>query len=104
MFVPYSKLKAAIAEILVSSGYLGGVSVEDDNGFKHLKLALGSSKKPEGLIRVSKPGRRIYAKSDEIPSVKTGRGLVIVSTPSGIMTGKEAKSKGIGGELICKVY
>ena len=102
--IPHSKLKASIAEILQNNGYIGKVKVTEEGGFKSLNINLDGKNQPESLVRVSKPGRRIYAKVSEIPSVRTGRGLVIMSTPAGIMTGKEARSKGIGGELICKVY
>lgn len=102
--IPYSKLKAAVAEILQANGYLGKVSVAEGGGFKQLNIELNGDTQPESLVRVSKPGRRIYARADEIPTVRTGRGLVIVSTSAGIMTGKEARTKGVGGELICKVY
>lgn len=104
IIVPHSKLKSAIAEILQANGYLGKVTVEEEKGFKQLKLQLNGDSQPESLVRVSKPGRRIYAKANEIPSVRTGKGIVILSTPAGIMTGKEARTKGVGGELICKVY
>ena len=104
MIVPYSKLKASIAEILQANGYLGKVTVAQEGTFKQLALQLNGDSQPESLVRVSKPGRRIYAKANEIPSVRTGKGIVILSTPAGIMTGKEARTKGVGGELICKVY
>ncbi|MSR68482.1 30S ribosomal protein S8 [Candidatus Saccharibacteria bacterium] len=104
VIMPHSKLKAAIAGILHANGYLGKVSVLEQGGFKQLSLQLNGSTSPESLVRVSKPGRRIYAKASDIPTVRTGRGIVIISTPAGIMTGKEARTKGIGGELICKVY
>lgn len=104
IIVPYSKLKASIAEILQQNGYLGKVTTIEDGGFKQLNLQLDGDSRPESLVRVSKPGRRIYAKANDIPSVRTGKGIVIVSTPVGIMTGKDARSKGVGGELICKVY
>jgi small subunit ribosomal protein S8 len=104
VIVPHSKLKAAVAEILSANGYVGKVSTVEENGFKNLNINLDGKNQPESLVRVSKPGRRIYAKVSEIPSVRTGRGLVIMSTPAGIMTGKEARTKGVGGELICKVY
>lgn len=104
VIIPHSKLKTAVAEILQSNGYLGKVSVVEENGFKQLSIQLDGANIPESLVRVSKPGRRIYARADEIPTVRTGRGLVIVSTSAGIMTGKDARSKGVGGELICKVY
>lgn len=102
--IPYSKLKASVADILQANGYLKAVKVIEVGGFKQLNISLGADVQPESLVRVSKPGRRIYAKADEIPTVRTGRGIVIVSTSSGIMTGNEARSKGVGGELICKVY
>lgn len=102
--IPYSKLKAGVAEILQANGYLGKINITEVGGFKHLNIALDGTSQPESLVRVSKPGRRIYAKADEIPTVRTGRGIVVVSTSVGIMTGKEARTKGIGGELICKVY
>jgi len=104
IIVPYSKLKASIADILQQNGYLGKVSVVEDNGFKQLNVKLDGNSQPESLVRVSKPGRRIYAKCNEIPSVRTGKGIVILSTSAGIMTGKDARTKGVGGELICKVY
>lgn len=104
IIVPYSKLKASIADILQQNGYLGKVSVVEDNGFKQLNVKLDGNSQPESLVRVSKPGRRIYAKCNEIPSVRTGKGIIILSTPAGIMTGKDARIKGVGGELICKVY
>ena len=104
IIVPHSKLKSAIADILQANGYLGKVTIEEEHGFKQLKLQLNGDSQPESLVRVSKPGRRIYAKANEIPSVRTGKGIVILSTPAGIMTGKEARTKGVGGELICKVY
>ena len=104
VIIPHSKLNAAIAGILKGNGYIGKVSVISQGGFKQLSIELNGPTQPESLVRVSKPGRRIYAKASEIPVVRTGRGIVIVSTPVGIMTGRDARKKGIGGELICKVY
>lgn len=104
VIVPYSKLKASVAEILQAHGYLGKVTIVDEGVFKRLSLKLNGKKIPESLIRISKPGRRIYAKANEIPLVRMGRGLIIVSTSAGIMSGRDARSKGVGGELICKVY
>lgn len=105
--VPYSKIKHQIADILVRSGYVAGVKVEKNGAFRSLELVIDgeSVKRPlQKLLRVSKPGRRVYAKRDEIPHVLSGRGIVIVSTSSGLMTGHEARQKGLGGELICKVW
>lgn len=105
--LPYSKIKERIAEILVRNGYINAVSTEEQGGFRQLVLDIDqqkADKKITSLIRVSKPGRRIYAKRDEIPRILGGRGIVIVSTSAGLMTGYEARAKGMGGELICKVW
>ncbi len=106
--LPYSKIKAAIADILVAQGYLVAVEKNQNGAFTVLDLTISGSKKAEREIhtleRVSKPGRRVYAGVAEIPRVLSGRGIVIVSTSSGIMTGHEARKKGLGGELICKVW
>ena len=105
--LPHSKIKAHIAEILVRNGYINAVSSDEQGGFRQLVLDIDqqkAEKKFTSLIRVSKPGRRIYAKRDEIPRILGGRGIVIVSTSAGLMTGYEARAKGMGGELICKVW
>lgn len=105
--MPYSKIKEQIAKILANDGYIVAVRIEEKGGFSQLVLDIDQqkTKKPfTALIRVSKPGRRMYAKRDEIPRVLGGRGMVIISTSAGLMTGYEARSKGLGGELICKVW
>lgn len=105
--VPYSKIKHQIADILVRSGYVSSVKVEKNGAFRVLQLGIDGEgvKRPlQKLLRVSKPGRRVYAKHDEIPHVLSGRGIIIVSTSSGLMTGHDARRKGLGGELICKVW
>ncbi len=105
--LPYSKMKQRIADILVRNGYIVAATVDDNGGFRQLVLDIDQQKTKKqitSLIRVSKPGRRMYAKRDEIPRVLGGRGIVIVSTSAGIMTGYEARAKGLGGELICKVW
>lgn len=103
--VPYSKIKLSIAKILESNGYITGVKENKNGAFVTLEINLvGSPKKINTITRVSKPGRRLYTPKSEIPSVLGGRGIVIISTPSGIMTGSEARKKGVGGELICTVY
>ena len=103
--MPYSKLKQQVADILKDSGFLEDVKVATDGGFKSLELSLPAN--PEtitSLIRVSKPGRRVYTSAGDIPLVLGGRGIVIVSTSSGVMTGRQARKEGLGGELICKVW
>lgn len=101
--LPYSSLKEAIAGILKSQGYIQDFKVDDKSAFKTIEVDLKVSAITE-VIRISKPGRRIYAASKDIPSILSGRGTVIVSTSNGVMTGRDAKKKGLGGELICKVW
>ena len=105
--MPYSKIKHSVAEILVANKYIVAVTTEGEGINKSLILKVisenGMSPITE-LSRISKPGRRVYSKAKELPVVKQGRGLVIVSTSKGIMTGSEAKEKKLGGEVLCKVY
>ena len=103
--VPFSKMKEAIVKILVESGYVAGYQKEDAGPSQQLRISLeGSSQAINSLPRLSKPGRRLYAGSQDIPSVLGGRGIVILSTPAGLMTGQQARKQRIGGELICKVW
>ncbi|GAC1369071.1 MAG: 30S ribosomal protein S8 [Candidatus Saccharimonadales bacterium] len=103
--MPYSKMKQQVAEILKDNGFLEDVKVAADGGFKSLELTLPADQETiTALIRVSKPGRRVYAGVSEIPLVLGGRGIVILSTSSGVMTGRQARKAGLGGELICKVW
>jgi len=106
--LPHSRMKVAIAAILKDNHFIDNVHVsDDDQGGKTLTLRLHeaqSNPRITEITRLSKPGRRQYVRSQEIPVVKRGRGLVIVSTSKGLMTGTDAKAQGLGGELICKVY
>jgi small subunit ribosomal protein S8 len=105
--MPHSKVKQAIAELLKESGFVSGVSVADATVGKTLKIVINNedeNARITEIVRLSKPGRRVYTNSKEIPVVKRGRGIVIVSTSRGLMTGAEAKKQSVGGELICKVY
>jgi small subunit ribosomal protein S8 len=103
--MPYSKMKESIAGILKAAGYIEDFKTAEVDGFKSLELTLSRDAATiTSLTRVSKPGRRIYVGAQEIPQVLGGRGLVIMSTSGGIMTGREARQKGLGGELICKVW
>ena len=105
--LPHSKLKQSVAELLKDSGFITDVKVTDAVIGKSLKIVInpeGESARITEIARLSKPGRREYANVREIPTVKGGRGIVIVSTSRGLMTGAEAKKSGMGGELICKVY
>lgn len=103
--LPYSKIKEGIATILKDNGYIANVSVSETGGFKNLTVTLLDDKSAiTSIMRVSKPGRRVYSAASDIPAVLGGRGLMIVSTSSGLMTGRQARQKGLGGELICKVW
>jgi small subunit ribosomal protein S8 len=105
--LPHSKSKETIAKILADSGFISDVKVAEDRGRKTLEVVINSedeAAKITEINRLSRPGRRVYVKSDEIPTVKRGRGMVVVSTSSGVMSGKDAKNKHLGGELICEVY
>lgn len=105
--LPHSNLKEAVARILVDSGFLTSAKSVDENGRKQLVIMINDEQRPALIIelnRVSRPGRRQYIKAKEIPRVKGGRGLVVMSTSQGVMSGDSAKQKGLGGELICEVY
>lgn len=105
--VTTSKLKVAVAEGLKKGGYIEAVEVEDakPRGILHIVINnAGEIAKINEISKVSKPGRRVYAAADEIPKVKSGRGIVLVSTSKGIMTGEEARKNRLGGEILVKVY
>jgi small subunit ribosomal protein S8 len=104
--LPHSKLKETIARILADNGFIENVEVRDD-GRKQLLITINNEDQPAKITeisRLSRPGRRLYVKSTALPTVKRGRGIVVISTSSGIMTGSQAKAKNLGGELICEVY
>lgn len=105
--LPHSSIKHSVAELLKKSGFLSEVSVEGQGIDKKVVIKINPDNENARITeisRLSRPGRRLYAKAKDIPVVKQGRGLVIVSTSRGIMTGDEAKKAKVGGELICKVY
>lgn len=105
--LPHSNVKETIARILADNGFINGVSIEDEDGRKYLVITINSedeSAKITEIKRLSRPGRRMYVKSPAVPSVKRGRGIVVISTSRGIMTGRDAMAKNLGGELICEVY
>lgn len=105
--VPFSKLKHNIASLLQDAGFLSDVSIDDNGPFKEIIITINAedeNAKITGIERVSKPGRRLYAKADDIPRVMSGRGVMIVSTSRGIMTDKGARQQRMGGELMVKVY
>lgn len=107
LILPYSRLKHEVAKVLVQGGWLEAVEKIEEN-FKQMRIVLKYNNKKEPAItfikRISKPGRRIYAPKDKLPIVLNNYGEAIISTSQGIMTNKEAKRKGVGGEIICEVY
>jgi small subunit ribosomal protein S8 len=105
--LPNSKIKQTVAEQLKKSGYLNKVATEKGTPRDTLVITiheLGKNPTITEITRVSKPGRRVYAAATEIPRIKSGRGIVLVSTSRGVMTGQEAVKNRLGGELLCKVY
>jgi small subunit ribosomal protein S8 len=106
--MPYSKIKTHIAEILQQEGYISGWRVEDAPVGKNLVVVLkyGNARERSiaGIKRVSKPGLRVYAKKDNLPRVLGGLGVAIISTSSGLMTDKQAKKNGVGGEVLAYVW
>jgi small subunit ribosomal protein S8 len=111
--MPSSKLKVEIARIMKDEGYLEGFDVaeSEDSVQKVLRLKIKyvgerRARKPviTGIERISKPGRRVYTKRQDIPWVLSGIGVAILSTPKGVMTGSRARQLGVGGEIICKVW
>ena len=106
--MPYSKLKASIADILQAEGYIAGWTVADATVGKSLTIALKFGPNRErslaGVRRVSKPGLRVYAKSTNLPRVLGGLGVAILSTSSGLLTDKQAATKGVGGEVLAYVW
>jgi len=106
--VPASRLKRAIAQVLKDEGYIARYEVTRDGRFPMLKIHLRYTEDRDpvvaGLRRVSKPGCRVYTTRDEIPWVQSGLGTVILSTSKGVITGKEARRLGVGGEVLCEVW
>ncbi|MEZ5566959.1 MAG: 30S ribosomal protein S8 [Halioglobus sp.] len=105
--MPGSKLKAAVARVLQEEGYIGSFSATEENGKPRLAIELKYYKgKPviAEIDRISRPGLRQYRNKDELPSVRAGLGVAIVSTSRGVMTERAARAAGVGGEVLCTVY
>jgi small subunit ribosomal protein S8 len=105
--LPHSKIKESVARLLQQSNFIDGVSVNDAPVGKTLNVRINdqaANARITEIVRLSKPGRRYYVNVREIPTVKRGRGIVIISTSKGLMTGDQARQEHLGGELICKVY
>ncbi len=107
--IPASKMKISIAEILLKEGYIKNFELVDVDGFKsiHITLKYGADKREKvisGLKRISKPGLRVYANTEELPSVLGGFGIAIISTNKGVMTDKQARKENVGGEVLAFVW
>ena len=107
--IPASKMKLAIADILLKEGYVKAVDVVEEGNFKTIKITLkyGANKNEKiltGLKRISKPGLRVYASKDELPKVLGGLGTAIISTNKGVLTDKEARKENVGGEVLAFIW
>lgn len=106
--LPHSRIKAAIAQILLEEGYVDGVEIHPDpvQSKMTVQLKYGSDRKPvlQGLKRVSRPGLRVYSAKDKIRKVQAGLGVAILSTSRGLVTDRAARRSGIGGEVLCEVW
>jgi len=107
ILVPTSKLKTQVVEVLAKNGYIADYEVIEGSPRGMLKVTIneaGTNAKINEISKVSKPGRRIYSSADDLPTIKSGRGMIIVSTSKGLMTGREAKKNRLGGEILVKVW
>jgi small subunit ribosomal protein S8 len=106
--LPASKLKASIARVLAEAGYVGDVSEEEREGRTVVRVELRYADDGraliDGLRRVSRPSRRVYVGKDEVPKVRNGLGIAVLSTSKGILSDRAAREAGVGGELLCEVW
>ena len=107
ILVPTSRLKVGVVDVLKKNGYVADFEILEGKPHGVLKVTIfepGTTAKISEISKVSKPGRRVYSGSDDLPTVKSGRGMIIVSTSKGLMTGREAKKNRLGGEILVKVW
>lgn len=102
--VSYSKMKEAILDIFKREGFLDSSEVIAEENKKFIKIVISAKKSPAHLRQISKPGRRIYVKGKEVPKPLRGLGTIVISTSTGVVTGREAAKKGLGGEVICEIW
>ncbi len=106
--VPASKLKLEIARILKEEGYVANYKAVEENGHKlvrvYLKYSVDNEAAISNLARISRPGCRVYVGRNEIPRVLGGMGINILTTPKGVMTGRQARKEGVGGEILCEIW
>lgn len=108
VLVPYSNFKHSLAKLLVEEGWVASAKLKEEGSVKNIIISLKYSSVGDSVItgikRVSKPGQRIYSRIDKIPKVRGGMGITILSTPQGLMSDKNARSKRVGGEIICQIW
>jgi small subunit ribosomal protein S8 len=108
VLVPSSSVKTAIAQVLLDEGFIQGYEVTDERPQPNIRVWLKYDEKRRPILtnlkRVSKPGRRVYTGKRELPWVLSGMGVAIISTPRGLMTDREARRQGVGGEILCYVW
>lgn len=106
--IPYSKVKQSILDLLKAEGFIKNYEVLESDGHRMLRVFLKYGPNREhvitGVRRISKPGLRVYVKSHEVPKVLGGLGIAVISTPRGLMTDRDARQQGIGGEVVCYVW
>lgn len=102
--IDYSRVKQNILEVMKEKSFIHDFTVEEEGKHKIINIKLSNKRQELHLKRISKPGQRIYVKTNELRSVKSGLGIMILSTPKGIMSNLEAKKQHLGGEILCEVY
>jgi small subunit ribosomal protein S8 len=102
--IPASRLKLEIARILKEEGYISNFKATEEEGHKIIRIYLNNEAAISKVERVSRPGCRVYVRRSEIPRVLGGMGINILTTPRGVMTGRQARREGVGGELLCEIY
>jgi len=102
--VPHSKVKESITKAISEKGFIGDYRTIEEDGFKYLEILLKEDRQDLVLNRKSKPGQRIYVKKEDLKLVKSGLGILVISTSKGVMTNVEAYKQNLGGELICEIY
>ena len=106
VILPHSNLKEQVAKLLAENNFIDSINVKKDEKFKYLHIYInndGSNARISEIKKLSRPGKRLYVSASKIPKVRQGRGIVILSTSKGLLTGEDARKQNVGGELICQV-
>lgn len=102
--LPYSKMKEAILAILKEEGFVSDLKIFENKEHKYIRVTIARDRFPSHIKQISKPGQRLYTRCKDMPKPLRGFGLIIVSTPKGVISGRKAAKLGVGGELICEVW